>query len=412
MLPFSYFLRALVRLAVALVVATSGLLANEPVLRVQDSNFLLNGKPMHLIGVNYFDAFQAMLDESKPRSEAETAALVVRYTKGLEFLHAHQIPFIRFAATGYFPIDWHLYRESPDEYYRRLDAFIGEAEKQKIGIIPSLFWAFFTVPDLCGEPISAWGQAGSKTRQFMRKFTREFVSRYRSRQIIWGWEFGNEYLCETDLPGKVSQQWAIPARGSPGERTEADKLRYEDIVEAYADFGRTVRALDPVRPIFTGDTIPRHYSWHLNKKEGWKPDTVEQYEEMLQRANPAPVDTIGLHIYHWKADNNRSGYGIANRGPEAVLEAAARVGARTGQPIWLGEFGCKVGEPDLAKRKTQMQEMLDLIVKYKVQLSAYWVFDSLNPAIWMYNLAPGNQNAFVLDQIAAANRLLAKPTHE
>ena len=374
---------------------------NPVALRVSGGRFLYNEKPACLIGVNYFDGFQRALNGSE-------APAVERYKRGLKFLREREIPFIRFAATGFYPNEWRLYLDNPEAYYRKLDAFVTEAERQQIGLIPNLFWAFFTVPDICREPISSWGLAESKSRKFMRKFTREFIARYRGRRIIWGWEFGNEYLAEVDLPGPMRQQWAVPKMGTPPVRVEADKLRHEEVSAAYADFARTVREMDPERPIFTGDTIPRSSAWHLKRGEGWKPDSPDEYEKILAASNPKPLDTIGLHIYHWDVAAAAAGYGLSQQGPEATLQAACRLAERAKQGLWLGEFGCKVGEKDAAARKRQIQAMLDLIVKYRVQLSAYWVFDSDNPDIEIYNTAPGNENAYVFEQIAEASRRLKK----
>lgn len=59
---------------------------------------------------------------------------------------------------------------------------------------------------------------------------------------------------------------------------------------------------------------------------------------------------------------------------------------------------------DPIERKQQVQEMLDLSVENKIQLSAYWAFDSPDRDISIFNVAPQNENEFVLDQIAEATR--------
>ena len=58
------------------------------------------------------------------------------------------------------------------------------------------------VPDLVGESCNQWGNPESKTRQFMRTYVREVVSRYVNSPAIWGWEFGSEYNLSLDNPDR------------------------------------------------------------------------------------------------------------------------------------------------------------------------------------------------------------------
>ena len=70
------------------------------------------------------------------------------------------------------------------------------------------------MPDLVGEPRNQWGNPESKTRQFMRTYIREVVSRYVNSPAIWGWEFGNEYNLSLDTPDR----WrTLPPDPTPGQ---------------------------------------------------------------------------------------------------------------------------------------------------------------------------------------------------
>ena len=104
---------------------------------------LLNGNPYRGVGVNYYDAFARLLGDGKIRD----------IEAGFRVLKSNQIPFIRFSAGGYWPVDWGLYQTNRPEYFARLDALVKLAEREGIGLIPSLFWHQPAIPDLVGEPV-------------------------------------------------------------------------------------------------------------------------------------------------------------------------------------------------------------------------------------------------------------------
>ncbi len=380
-----------------------GLLCAAP-LEVRDGQFLREDKPYRGIGMNYYDAFMRTLPVAEPNTAPSEA-----YKEGFAVLAREKVPFVRFAACGFFPAQMKLYLENPDAYFERLDSVVKEAEKHGIGLIPSLFWSFFCVPDLVGEPISAWGDAQSRTRDFMRRYTREVVGRYRNSPAIWAWEFGNEFLNEADLPGpKDPKMWVVPEMQTAHARTDKDKLTSQAAIDAYREFADVVQQIDATRAILTGDAAPRVSSWHLARGLGWARDSREQWMEALKRANP--TGTVNLHFYHPRAnDRGYHGYGIEGASLREILTAVQEVSKTSGKPTWLGEFGPGGGEMDVAARRAQVEEFLKLIEELDIPLSAYWVFDTPNPDLVVWNASPGNENAFVFDLIRQANeRLSAK----
>ena len=92
------------------------------------------------------------------------------------------------------------YLANKQEFYRKLDRFIAEAEKNKIGLIPTFFWNYATIPDVVGERVNQWENPDSKTLALMKQCTDEIVQRYKDKNIIWAWEFSNEnkYLCRSN----------------------------------------------------------------------------------------------------------------------------------------------------------------------------------------------------------------------
>ncbi|MEX1048062.1 MAG: cellulase family glycosylhydrolase [Akkermansiaceae bacterium] len=376
----------------------------KPPLEVVDGKLWREDRPYRGIGVNYFDGFRRLLEFPGKR-----AAGVREYRAGLDFLAKHEIPFARFAAGGFYPTEWKLYQEDPAAYFKLMDDFVSDAEKRGVGLIPCLFWAHFTVPDLCGEPVSAWGTAESETRKFMRRYTIEMVTRYRHSKAVWAWEFGNEFMQEADLKFRAkSDYWVLPRLGTPAVRTAADYPTSAEIIAAYADFAKTVRTLDPHRPRMTGDATLRSGAWHLARGLGWKSDTAQQWGESLLAANPAGIDTLSAHLYHPRANlQGYTGQGPAGFGLDEQFRQLGELARSAGKVVWLGEFGPGMGEQDLTERRKQVAEMLDLIAKHRIELSAYWVFDSLNPGLGVWNAAEGNDNAFVFEMIREANKRLS-----
>lgn len=375
-----------------------------PPLEVVDGHFRRGGELYQGIGVNYFDGFRRLLEFPHRKDEG-----IREYEAGLDIMAKYEIPFVRFAACGFYPKEWKLYQENPEAYFALLDAFVAAAENRGIALIPTLFWAHFTVPDLCGEPLEAWGREVSETRKFMRRYTTEFVNRYGQSKAIWAWEFGNEFMQEADLRFQAkSDYWVVPQLGTPEKRSAADFPSSADMAAAYRDFAETVRKLDSKRPLMTGDAILREGAWHLARGLGWKADSHEQWRESLIAANPQPIDTLSVHIYHPRTNGQGyPGQGPAGTSLDEQFRQLGEAAATSGKPVWLGEFGPGIDEQDLAERRRQVGEMLELIQKHRIGLSAYWVFDSLNTDLAVWNATEGNDNAFVFDMIRAANRRLA-----
>jgi hypothetical protein len=387
-----------------LIACTATLTNSLPALEVKNGQFVRDGKEYRGIGINYYDAFMRLL----PTGAAIPAGRPA-YMNGFAYLASQKVPFVRFAACGFFPVQMELYQKNQEAYFELLDGLVKEAKAQGIGLIPSLFWSYFCVPDLVGEPISAWGDPASKTRDFMRRYTREVVERYKESPTIWGWEFGNEFLNEADLPGSQNPKtWVVPKMRTAAVRTNKDKLASEAALDAYREFGEVVRSIDAKRPIFTGDASPRVSSWNIAHGKGWARDTRHEWMDALARANP--TDTINLHFYHpRRTGSGYKGYGLDGATLRDTLTAVQEVSKKTGKPTCLGEFGPGIDEMDVSQRRAQVTEFLTLIEELGIPLSAYWVFDSPNPDVAVWSAAAGNENAYVFDLIREANKRLSSP---
>ena len=311
---------------------------------------LLNGKAFRGIGVNYYDAFVRLLDDGK----------LADVEAGFRTLASNQIPFVRFSACGYWPINWRLYQTNRQEYFARMGAVVKLAERHGIGLIPSLFWHQPTISDLVGEPVDQWGNAASKTHKFMRAYVREVVTRFRDSLAIWAWEFGNEFNLPADLPNASTHRAPIvPSVGTAASRSTRDDLTHANIRTALAEFAREVRRHDPQRLLISGNAFPRPSAWHQQHEGNWKWDAPEQWTEMLAADNPTPIASLSGRLY-------------ATNDFVAVALAMAE-SRRLGKPLLIGEFGSPGAATDLALR--QFREQLEALDTNGVPLAALWVFD-------------------------------------
>lgn len=342
---------------------------------------LLDGKPYRGVGVNGYDLFVRTLD--KP---AATNSLDDFFRP----LADRKIPFVRFAACGYWPIEWGLYRTNPAAYFDRMDAVVAAAARHKIGLIPSLFWHGPSVPDVVGEPFGSWGDTKSKTRSLMREYTATVVRRYRDSDAIWAWEFGNEHNLPADLPNAAEHRPPIvPALGTPKSRTQADDISHAAVRDALRDFAQVVRRNDPVRAIISGHAFPRISAWHQEHEHSWGKDTPEQFDLVFAADNPEPVNILSVRLYE-PTDSDR-------------LPAAAKRSQSLRKPLFVGEFG--VPGPLTSQSRLKFREMLNAIEAQAVPLSALWVYGYPGQdADW--NVTATNGRSELLDLISEANHRL------
>lgn len=349
-------------------------------LYVRDGVLMRAGKPFCGIGVNYFDCFSRHLKDPQDTS----------YEQGFLRLKERGIPFVRFMATGFWPVDMRLYAEDPKEYFSRMDRVVQAAERIGVGLIPSLFWTLSTVPDLAGEPMNAWGNPKSQTHAWMRKYTSEVVRRYRRSPAIWGWELGNEYSLAADLPNAKEHRPPVwPTLGTPASRSDKDEITHAMLRTAVREFGKEVRKHDRDRVVISGNSIPRPSAWHQQKELSWTKDTPEQFREMLIGDNPDPLDTLCIHAY-MQEDTERFGHAMA-----ASREAR--------KPLFVGEFGVPGPRSEAGERT--FTDMLSKIVELRIPLSALWVYDFAHQDK-EWNVRTDNERAYQLEAIAEANRRL------
>lgn len=342
-----------------------------------NATVLKDGKPYRGIGINYHDCFLRTL-----KKDGDTS-----YDAGFATLAAKGIPFARFCATGFFPLEMKLYQTDRAEYFRRLDGVVKSAEKHGIGLVPSLFWYYACVPDLVGEPMDQWGNPQSKTHAWMREYVREVVTRYRNNPTVWAWEFGNEYALMCNLLTAEHRPWTHTSLGQPVTRSERDAITFAMVRVAVAEFGKAVREHDPNRLILSGDTF-RLSAWHQEHENSWTYDTPEQFAEMLTLGTPDPIGAISLHVYD--EDDIKQ------------FPTVMGLAKRLNKPFFVGEFGAPGETPEQAAK---CRRLLKAILDHDIPLAALWVFDFKTQKEW--NITTENARAWQLDLISEANKSLS-----
>ncbi len=377
-------------------VACAGACGNPvaPVRVAADGTLLRAGQPYRGVGVNYFDAFARAL-----RDPADTS-----YDAGFAELARREIPFVRFMASGFWPAEFQLYQQDKAQYFARLDAVVASAAAHGVGLIPSLCWYNGCIPDLVGEPRSAWGDAESRTVQFMRQYVTEVVTRYVDSPAIWGWELGNEWSLDADLPN--ADQWrpkVVPSLGTAASRSEADDLTTDMLLVAFHEFARTVRAIDPARPVTTGNSAPRPHAEHFRGKlQGV--DTRDDYRRNLIDVHPPLYDLASIHLYPQQPESR---FGASDTAPAELLALSVDACRPAGKALFVGEFGvsqeaCQ-GDPD--RIRELFDRTLHDITQSGAALAALWVFD-FRSQDKNWNVTADNHRAWMLDAVAAANRQL------
>jgi hypothetical protein len=363
-------------------------------LTVQNGVVMKDGKPFRAIGVNCYDAFLRRIDMWNDYS----------YRDSFRMMAEHHIPYARVLLGGFWPSQFNLYLEHKDEYFERMDDVVKSAEANHVGIIADLFWCYNTAPDIVGEHMDQWANPDSQTIAFMRQYITDVVERYKDSPAIFAWEMGNEYNLMFDLPNALE---FLPATwtnlGCPATRDPArDIFPSRWGVPALQAFATEVRKHDPYRLIVSGNSIPRNAEWHMGKEGSWDLDSRAQFDEVLLRDNPDPLDGVCVHIY---AGTEPGYFADGQVTLNGLIKAIKDTAATVNKPVFIGEFGSphqnNSGQPNLNEH-AEIEAFITAIDANEIPLSGVWNFDSANDdSVW--NIKPDNTRAYILDLIKAAN---------
>lgn len=362
-----------------------------PGLYAVDGRLMRKGKPYTGMGVNYFNAFFRVLKDVEDKS----------YKEGFRTLRQdYNVPFIRFMAGGYWPVEWKLYLQDKQRYFELMDELVAEAEKQELGLVPCLFWYVCNVPDIAGESMDQIGNPKSKTMDFFRTYTREIVGRYADSEAIWAWEFGNEHLLAADIPRNdedpnFGRAPIVPEMGTALTRTERDRPTRAAIRTAYRIFAEEVRKIDPHRLISTGDAAPNENAFHRSYFNNWQKDSKQQWMRLLANDNPGMVDSVSVHIY----PHHDNLYFADEISIEEFIGVCKDVAEKENKVFFVGEFGAP---KTLENEREIFYKIYNAIIDHNVPLSAVWVYD-YPPQNNDWNITEDNEREYMLREVKNFN---------
>jgi len=369
----------------------AGAAAEPEVIQSACAGIVRNGEPFRAIGINYFDVFYHLL------SDPDDNTFVEHFRK----LRALGIPFVRFAANGFWPADNALYLRDKEAYFAQLDRVVHAAEDNGLGLVPTLFWNAATVPDLVSEPFRAWGDPRSRTHRFMRTYTDDVVRRYRTSPAIWMWEFGNEYNDSVDLPHLARFRPPVaPHLGTPSARSDGDDLNSSMLLKAYNVWAKTVRKLDRRHLISAGNNVTRHNAVRLRTAGVGERDRRAAWTDALLRQN-RPFSVLSVHAY---MDGRRFFRDERLAMPE-MLFVIQQIAVKAKKPLFVGEFGA-TGE-DVETGNTRFRMLLRAVEDSGVAIAAVWNFGPRKFSDKMdWNIDFSNEHAWMLNELSAANARL------
>ena len=197
-----------------------------------------------------------------------------------------------------------------------------------------------------------------------------------------------EYNLAADLPNASEHRPPIaPNLGTPDRRTAEDELTHAAIRVALREFALEVRKYDRQRIISSGNAFPRASAWHQASERNWKPDTREQFAEMLAADNPSPINTLSVRAYDLNSDLSR-------------LDQAIAVAKATRKPLFVGEFGTPRAE--IGESKEKFTAILTAIETNQVPIAALWVFD-FDGQDKDWNVNGTNDRSWQLDSLRQVN---------
>ena len=308
----------------------------------------LGTEKLYTAGVNCYSLFNQCWSADASNIKMTMAQ------KSLDTLKNKGIKVVRFNCGGYLATSDDanaktiaMYEGNKDTYIQLLKNIAAYAEDVGIGLIPSFFWLYSAVPSYCGEAVSAWGNANSKTRAYMVEYTTTIVNELKGFQSIFGWEFGNEFNLHCDIPGA----------------TEDFKLEY--VNSAISAYNATIKGLDvvPNRFIGSGHSAPRPAQYNLSINNGWTTDTDAQYSTVTSSLNPC--NAISEHVYH---DTTTSAY-------STYFTRAVKTAANLKKAYYVGEWGHGDTSNSDYNNQTYYQNLANAIIGAKVQLSLLWNYD-------------------------------------
>lgn len=317
------------------------------------------------------------------------------HLEALQALGRMGIPFARFAASGQWAGDWAQFEADPARHWAGLDTVFAAAEQHGVRLIPAVLWHAAALALHSREPMQAWADPRSRTRQLAHRYTQTFVERYDRSPALMIYEFSNELNDWVDLPNITSFWPKLDPTLPDRKRVAEDRLSSMQLHAFVQDFARTIRQYSR-KPISMGSNTPRGNAWHL-ARGSWELDTRDQVVAQLRAITPPAVDVLSIHLYEVMVGQRGSAFPTL---PDLLttFAAAARLDRRT---TLVGEFGVpRLTDRDAERRR--FANMVQAIGNAGITYAALWNVSlrSFQPDL---DVAPDNDRAYQLAALVAAN---------
>jgi hypothetical protein len=197
-------------------------------------------------------------------------------------------------------------------------------------VLLSVFWNWFTVPDLMHEPLgAAMRNTTSATRAFMAAYFGDIVDVAAAYPAAAArWELGNELNLIADLNLTGSDVSIAPSLGTPKFRTSADNFSTSDMIDFETWLAATMRTAASAKGlptiISTGHAIPRRCADHLQRsyhapQRDWSPHegAVRREPARHVRLLRALLHPLLRRIGGSVGDHDAEQHGTAGRRPRS-----------------------------------------------------------------------------------------------
>ena len=265
-------------------------------------------------------------------------------------LAQYKIPFIRVTFGGWWPHLYEMYDMSSNhaEYFELADELVKKAEEHNIGIVMDFFWNIESFVYHNGEQKADMGNSNSKSIKYAKSFVKTLINRYKNSPAIWGYEIGNEYNLGADLYSSTSNlTFSITADGL-GTQAK-DYYTTNELVVFTKAISEAINEADPNRFITTGDAVARDAAYGLysqtvnigfNNHGPWQNNFdwggADNYNNMVSKLHPNPIDTLSFHIYPSQFTDGTLGK-LGNLSD--YIRVYSNVAKSTGKAMYFGEFG-------------------------------------------------------------------------
>jgi len=367
-------------LLVASIIST-GTAQAEKFVKREGSRLLLEGREYRAIGANAPSLFSDYAGTNAHLNETYGGVEKARQNavQAIQDAAASGIAFLRFWASGFWPIEMKLYFEKPELYWRYMDELFDLCRKHEVKLVPCIFFNWQMWALICGEDLGALADSKSKTYAAMREYARELVSRYKEDENILMWELANEAFLSADINVEAWDAPPEPVLLSPSGKK---KLRVTDSVTTamllsfYKDMTTFIKKIDPNHLVTSGDSGPRETSVSLRENfpnNVWVMDSLRQNLSSLLASQPEPLEVFSIHSYGGPEDP-RPEEAVGGLTSLEYLRSRVRCIHSAQAPVFVGELGNSKPSFKEDPQAKWSRAAIDLLEKEGASLAAIWAW--------------------------------------